>query len=73
MSLSRAEKLEKLKAIREAEKKKKMDTALASLNQLDKYLDKYLENSYPLEEEVKIIEKKESKIKNLISKFNQLF
>ena len=68
MSLSRAEKLEKLKAIREAEKKKKMDAALASLNELDKYL----ENSYPLEEEVKVIEKKESKIKNLISKFNQL-
>ncbi len=71
MSLSRAEKLEKLKVIREAEKKKKMDTALASLNQLDTYLDKYLENFYPLEE-VKVIEKKESKIKNLISKFNQL-
>jgi hypothetical protein len=68
MSLSRAEKLEKLKAIREAEKKKKIDAALASLNELDKYL----ENSYPLEEEVKVIEKKESKIKNLISKFNQL-
>ena len=71
MSLSRAEKLEKLKVIHEAEKKKKMDTALASLNQLDTYLDKYLENFYPLEE-VKVIEKKESKIKNLISKFNQL-
>ena len=63
MSLSRAEKLEKLKALREAEKKKNIDIALASLDDLDNYLDKY-------KEELQNDKKEKNNISELIAKFN---
>ncbi len=65
MSLSRAEKLEKLKALREAKKNTNNKTIEETLNDLDTYL-----NKYNLDE--KIIEsRKESKIKAIIDKFNK--
>ncbi len=73
MSLSRAEKLEKIKALREAKKNTNNKTIEETLNDLDTYL-----NKYNLEEPIIKIEidrtsiKKESKIKSLIDKFNSL-
>ena len=64
MSLSRAEKLEKLKALRESEKKKNIDVALASLDDLDIYLNKY--NL----EELQNDKKPKNNISELIAKFN---
>lgn len=63
MSLSRTEKLEKLKALREAKKNTNNKTIEETLNDLDKYLEKY-DLEIPKKE-------KESKIKTLIAKFNQ--
>jgi hypothetical protein len=71
MSLSRAEKLEKLKALREAKKNTNNKTIEETLNDLDTYLSKYNLEEQTIEIEIKS-SKKESKIKNLISKFNQL-
>lgn len=67
MSLSRTEKLEKLKALREANKNLNNKNIEETLDDLDKYLEKY-DIDIPINEN----KKKESKIKNLIDKFNKI-
>lgn len=65
MSLSRAEKLEKLKALREAKKNTNNKTIEETLNDLDTYLNKYnLEE--PLNDK-----KQKNNISDLIAKFNK--
>ncbi len=70
-NLSREEKLEKLKALRDS-KKKDIDNILSNLDDLDKYLNSFIEVetnnqiSNPM-----INKKKDSKLSNLISFFER--
>jgi hypothetical protein len=68
-NVSRAEKLERLKLLRENEKKKNIDIALASLDDLDKYLCTYKED---LPNQINNKKIKINNISNIIEKFNQL-
>lgn len=70
MSLSRAEKLEKLKALRETNKNINNKNIEEILNSLDKYLENYeiKDNEIKIKEKNHI--KNENKIKKLINKFN---
>ena len=86
-NLSREEKLEKLKALRDS-KKKDIDNILSNLDDLDKYLNSFTEQeisneisnpiSNPISNEISneisnpmISKKKDSKLSNLISFFER--
>ena len=70
-NLSREEKLEKLKALRDS-KKKDIDNILSNLDDLDKYLNSFIELETNNEiSNPMISKKKDSKLSNLISFFER--
>ena len=70
-NLSREEKLEKLKVLRDS-KKKDIDNIISNLDDLDKYLNSFIELETNNEiSNPMISKKKDSKLSNLISFFER--